>query len=110
MKRLAVTTAIVLSLLPAPAEARHRYRRVQPTPQLLACIRNIESGNNYTAVSRSGRYKGAYQFDRKKWRIWFGDRSVHEVSPEWQDAQAVVLLTLSRKGLRHWPVPNRRCR
>jgi hypothetical protein len=43
-----------------------------PRPDLsqhpfLVCTRRIESGGRYDAVSSSGRYRGAYQFDRGTW-------------------------------------------
>lgn len=38
-----------------------------PSSPRLACIRRYESGGNYAAVSRSGKYRGAYQFDARTW-------------------------------------------
>ena len=38
-----------------------------PSDAVLARIRKCESHGNYRAVSRSGTYRGAYQFSRSTW-------------------------------------------
>jgi hypothetical protein len=73
----------------------------------LACIREWESRGNYRAVSRSGRYRGAYQFDRRTWESNGGTGDPAEAAPAEQDQVASVLL--ERRGLSPWPTPARRC-
>ena len=74
---------------------------------VLACIRRIESGGDYSTDTGNG-YKGAYQFTDSAWRANFGDRTPSQVSPAEQDALA--LNYISRRGLQPWPKPNRVCR
>ena len=54
-----------------PAKARPATTRTpaphQGSSSTLARIRQCESGGSYTAVSPSGTYRGAYQFDRATW-------------------------------------------
>ncbi len=38
-----------------------------PTAEEWAALRNCESGGDYSIVSSSGRYRGAYQFGRSTW-------------------------------------------
>ena len=75
----------------------------------LASIRACESGGNYGAVSSSGQYRGAYQFDRQTWN---GVAARHAPSlvgqdpaaaaPADQDAMASALM--SERGSSPWPV------
>ena len=39
----------------------------EPTPAQWAALRDCESGGDYTAVSASGIYRGAYQFSQDTW-------------------------------------------
>ena len=65
----------------------------------LACIRIRESHNDYTAVSASGNYRGAYQFNQPAWdstarHAGRGDlvgRLANTVAPADQDAIALDL-------------------
>ena len=43
------------------------YKAEVVSPARLAQLRSCESGGNYRAVSSSGRYRGAYQFDQGTW-------------------------------------------
>jgi hypothetical protein len=43
------------------------YKAEVVSPGTLAAIRNCESGGNYRAVSSSGTYRGAYQFNQSTW-------------------------------------------
>lgn len=55
-----------------------------------AALRNCESTNNYRAVSKSGKYRGAYQMDADFWGT-YGDGSAptaDRATPEAQDAAA----------------------
>lgn len=75
------------------------------TPQelaLLARIRHCESRGNYSAVSASGRYRGAYQFSVATWRAMGGTGDPAAASPAEQDHRALLLLR--RQGPRAWPV------
>ena len=74
--------------------------------ELLACIRRIESGDDYSTDTGNG-YKGAYQFTDSSWQANFGDRSPAEVTPAEQDALA--LNYIARRGLQPWPTPSRKC-
>lgn len=71
----------------------------------LARIRACESGGNYRAVSSSGRYRGAYQFDRSTWASVGGSGDPAAAAPAEQDYRALVLLR--QRGTRPWPVCGR---
>lgn len=87
--------------------SRSRITTSPPVAALLACIRKIESGGDYHAVSASGTYRGAYQFDQPTWQSVGGHGDPAAASPVAQDAAAARLLT--RRGLQPWPTPARRC-
>jgi hypothetical protein len=70
-----------------------------------AKLRNCESGGNYQAVSASGKYRGAYQFDQRTWEGVGGVGDPADASPEEQDLRARILY--SRSGNRPWPVCGR---
>jgi len=84
-----------------------------PSDERLARLRNCESHGNYTAVSRSGTYRGAYQFSQKSWNnvaASFLPAMVNIdpiAAPDFiQDAAARALWLTS--GRRSWPVCGRR--
>lgn len=73
-----------------------------------AALRRCESSGNYSAVSRTGKYRGAYQFSRATWdsvarsnypRLVGVDPAA--ASPADQDAMALALYRSS--GSRPWP-------
>lgn len=68
---------------------------------ILAKIRRCESRGNYSAVSPSGRYRGAYQFDLPTWRSVGGTGDPAAASPTEQDYRALLLLRA--RGTRPWP-------
>jgi hypothetical protein len=68
-------------------------------------LRNCESGGNYQAVSGSGRYRGAYQFDQRTWESVGGVGDPAAAPPEEQDARAKMLY--ARRGRSPWPVCGR---
>lgn len=72
----------------------------------LARVRQCESNGNYSIVSASGRYRGAYQFSVETWRGVGGSGDPAAASPAEQDARALALLRL--QGTRAWPVCSRR--
>ena len=67
----------------------------------LTSIRRCESGGNYQAVSPSGRYRGAYQFDLRTWQSVGGYGDPAAASPAEQDTRARQLQ--SRRGSSPWP-------
>ena len=68
-------------------------------------LRRCESTDNYQAISPSGRYRGAYQFDRPTWRTVGGTGDPALAPPEEQDARARELY--ARRGHQPWPVCGR---
>ncbi len=71
----------------------------------LARIRKCESRGNYSIVSASGRYRGAYQFDFTTWRGVGGTGDPAAASPAEQDYRALLLMRL--RGTRPWPICGR---
>jgi len=74
----------------------------------LTRLRQCESSDNYGAVSRNGRYRGAYQFSRSTWdRVardhfpWLVGVDPAAAEPWWQDSMAKALW--SESGPRSWP-------
>lgn len=68
-------------------------------------LRSCESTHDYTAVSPSGAYRGAYQFDFETWRTVGGSGDPAQAPPEEQDARARELY--ARRGDQPWPVCGR---
>jgi hypothetical protein len=109
--RGATTTVYVLPEAPAE-ETDEEWWAAQPgqpsgREALLACIRSYESGGDYGAVSASGVYRGAYQFDRSTLASVGGSGNPAHASPAEQDMRAGLLI--DRRGLQPWPTPSRRC-
>jgi Transglycosylase-like domain/Putative peptidoglycan binding domain len=70
-------------------------------PRVLRRIAECESGGDPTAVSRSGRYRGKYQFSTDTWRS-LGAEGDPAKAPEWlQDRMALRLYR--RSGTAPWP-------
>ncbi|RMH71483.1 MAG: transglycosylase, partial [Actinomyces sp.] len=59
----------------------------------------------YRAVSPSGIYRGAYQFDRQTWRTVGGTGDPAAAPPAEQDARARELY--ARRGSQPWPICGR---
>lgn len=76
-----------------------------PSEEQWAALRNCESGGNYGAVSRSGLYRGAYQFDQRTFESVGGRGDPAAASPADQDLRAKILY--SRRGSTPWPVCGR---
>lgn len=86
-----------------------------PDPDRWEALRRCESGGDYSITSRSGTYRGAYQFDRS---TWDSVASRHDpslvgldpaaASPQQQDAMAQALY--SERGARPWPQCGRHLR
>lgn len=68
----------------------------------LAVIRECESGGDYGAISASGTYRGAYQFDHATWQGVGGSGDPAAASPAEQDMRAQMLY--DQAGASPWPV------
>ncbi len=68
-------------------------------------LRMCEATGNYGAISKSGIYRGAYQFDRQTWRTVGGEGDPAAAPPLEQDARARELF--ARRGNAPWPVCGR---
>jgi hypothetical protein len=93
------SSGLPVDLLPVPAG---------PAPEQWAALRQCESNGDYTITNPSGKYRGAYQFDRSTWDSVAGrhDPSLVGVdpaaaSPDDQDAMALALYI--ERGARPWP-------
>jgi peptidoglycan hydrolase-like protein with peptidoglycan-binding domain len=67
----------------------------------LARIAECESGDDPTAVSTSGRYRGKYQFSRATWRAMGGHGDPAKAPEAAQDRLAAALL--AARGTAPWP-------
>lgn len=79
-----------------------------PAASEWAALRECESGGDYSITNPSGKYRGAYQFDRSTWNSVAGRHAPALVgvdpaaaSPADQDAMALALYT--ERGARPWP-------
>jgi hypothetical protein len=70
-----------------------------------SALRQCESSGNYRAVSPSGLYRGAYQFDLGTWATVGGSGDPINASPAEQDHRAQVLW--SQRGASPWPICGR---
>ena len=102
-ERAHLTALVETGLLPASA-----FATAGPAPSEWAALRDCESGGNYSIASRSGKYRGAYQFDRSTWNsvAQRHDPTLVGVdpaaaSPAQQDAMALALYL--ERGARPWP-------
>lgn len=91
---------------PRAARSAPRGRSRVAAPRDDSCtlddIRRMESGNRYDAVSGSGKYRGAYQFDARTWASVGGTGDPAAASPEEQDARAARLY--AERGTQPWSV------
>ncbi len=79
-----------------------------PDPSEWEALRQCESNGNYAITSRTGKYRGAYQFDRSTWNS-VAERYAPDLvgvdpaaaSPADQDTMALALY--SERGARPWP-------
>jgi resuscitation-promoting factor RpfB len=70
-------------------------------PAVLKRIAQCESGGNPRAISRSGRYRGKYQFDRPTWRSAGGRGDPAKASEATQDR--IALRLYRKRGTAPWP-------
>lgn len=92
----------------APARSLRGVRSAPDAPAApggatatLARIAKCESGGNPRAVSRTGRYRGKYQFSRATWRAMGGTGDPAEAPEAEQDRVAAKLL--AQQGTAPWP-------
>lgn len=71
-------------------------------PEAWAKLRFCESSDDYSAVSPSGEYHGAYQFDVETWQSVGGSGDPAAAPASEQDARARALYAL--RGHEPWPV------
>lgn len=64
-------------------------------------LRFCESSHDYRAISPTGKYRGAYQFDYATWRTVGGTGDPAAAPPAEQDARARELY--ARRGHQPWP-------
>ena len=77
-------------------------------PEKWEALRSCESTDNYRAISPSGQYRGAYQFDLATWQTVGGTGDPVLAPPLEQDARARELY--ARRGHQPWPVCGRHLR
>lgn len=70
-------------------------------PAVLQRIAQCESGGDPTAISRSGRYRGKYQFDQATWQAWGGTGDPAAAPESVQDRVAIKLYRA--RGTAPWP-------
>lgn len=79
-----------------------------PSEGQWAALRECEAGGDYSITNPSGKYRGAYQFDRSTWNS-VAERNAPDLvgvdpaaaSPADQDVMALALYT--ERGARPWP-------
>ncbi len=84
-----------------PDPTRVNSAGYEPTAEDWAALRWCESSGNYAAVSSSGRYRGAYQFDQQTWESVGGTGDPADATPAEQDALAAKLF--AERGAQPWP-------
>ncbi len=76
-------------------------RRQRPNDDLLDAIARCESGGDARAVSRSGRYRGAWQWDAATWRSAGGTGD--PIDSSYAEQKEVARMLMARRGLSPWP-------
>jgi hypothetical protein len=88
------------SACPDPHESDARPQLPAELAVILATIRTLESGGDYTAAAGSSTASGAYQFLDSTWAGYGGYRRAMDAPPAVQDAKAAAWATaiLQRNG------------
>jgi Transglycosylase-like domain/Putative peptidoglycan binding domain len=94
-------TRAALGLDPFSRSGVVRGSRSTALPRILVRIAECESGGDPTTVSRSGRYRGKYQFSMGTWRDMGGEGDPAS-APEWLQDQ-IALKLYRRAGRSPWP-------
>lgn len=71
-----------------------------PTPEQWAALRMCESSNRTNAVSRTGKYRGLYQFDLPTWKSVGGVGDPAQATRAEQHKRASILH--SERGWQPW--------
>lgn len=96
--KVALVALALTACVPAPPDSL--------TDAQLLALRTCESHGVYTAVSASGTYRGAYQFDRGTWAAVGGAGDPAAAPAFEQDARARMLF--GQRGRHPWPHCGRR--
>lgn len=111
---LFATGLTVFAAACTPAEIALYLESTGPTRDVLSDaellrLRMCESTDNYRAISPSGTYRGAYQFDQPTWDgvarrhfPWLAGIDPIDADPWWQDAMTRALW--SERGRQPWPI------
>jgi hypothetical protein len=94
-------TRAALGLDPFSRSGVVRGSRSTALPRILVRIAECESGGNPTAISRSGRYRGKYQFSMGTWAQMGGEGDPAQAAEWVQDRIALKLYR--RAGTSPWP-------
>lgn len=96
----------------AAADANDPYRNAI-SDDGLAKLRHCESRGNYQAVSKTGKYRGAYQFSQSSWntiaaRYYPHLRGVDPVAASPSDQDRMTRAYWAQSGRHPWPVCGKR--
>jgi hypothetical protein len=101
--------------VPTPPPSTRSGSSGGPSESAWAALRRCEASGSYSAVSRSGKYRGAYQFDQTTWNDVARRHHPHLVGRDPAQAsrgdQDTMARTLYRmRGAQPWPVCGRHLR
>jgi hypothetical protein len=105
---------LVQSLLspPAPPPAQVAADPDAEARRIAECVGRYESGGNYGAVSKTGKYRGKYQTTSDFFLRYGGDPQFagrHELAPPAMQDE-VALRGYKARGLAPWPGAEKVCR
>jgi hypothetical protein len=76
------------------------HKDMGPTPAQWSALRMCESSNRPNAVSRTGKYRGLYQFDLPTWKSVGGKGDPAKATRAEQHKRAMILY--SKRGWQPW--------